>query len=97
LLNAVDDQFVIMNHGDEIALAFAGPPAAPKGWVWDYLVYLNGYMKETVLTDPLLSKLEPLPFHDMPGYPYDVSAGPRDEDKHAAYLQEYNTRRLGSQ
>jgi len=97
LLNAVDDQFVIMNHGDEIALAFAGPPAAPEGWVWDYLVYLNGYMKETVPRDPLLSKLDPLPFHGMPGYPYDVSAGPRDEDKHAAYLQEYNTRRLGSQ
>ena len=96
LLEAVDDMFVVMNHGDEIALEFPEPPPAPEGWSRDYLIYLNGYMKETVLQDPLLSKLDPLPYRAMPGYPYQPPAAYPDGPEYRTYLRDYNTRVLGA-
>jgi hypothetical protein len=37
-------------------------------------------------------QLEPLPFHGMPSYPYDVSLAPFASASHREYLERYNTR-----
>ena len=62
---------------------------------WDYIIYLSGYMKEVVPRDPLLSVVEPLPFSDMPGYPYGDDVSFYSDPVRAAYAAEWNTRTLG--
>jgi hypothetical protein len=96
LLGTFDDQYVTMNHGEEIALTFDTPPDAPRGMQWDYFIYLSGYMKEIVPQDPLLTTVGPLPFGDMPSYPYGDDVSFHDDPVRAAYDAKWNTRVLGN-
>ena len=93
LLTAVDDRYVILRHGDEIALSFdAAPlPELPAGWVRDYLVFADGFGKDMDLNSAAPHRVEPLPFHAMRRYPPadTVSA---DADR-LEWILEMNTRR----
>ena len=91
LLGAVDDQYVIMNHGEEIALVYDPPAPAPEGVATDYFIYMSGYMKEIVPRIDLLMTVNPLPFSGMPAYPYDGALYPDDLRRAMA---EWNTRRI---
>ena len=94
LMGAVDDRFVIMGSGDEIRLLFnaADLPPVEKGFKRDFLLYANGWVKDGDLNTAFAQTVEPLPFHEMRGYPYaDPESYPRDET-HQRYLREYNTR-----
>lgn len=91
LLNSADDRYVIMRHGDQIALEFAGmaPPAA--GWVRSVMLEADVFYK--VMLDPTVSvQVSPLPFHGMLGYPYTAPQDYPMDVAHQTYNQSYNTR-----
>ncbi len=94
LLDAVDDRFVVMGAGDEIALSFAAASLPPlsEGWVRDYLLFVDGWAKENEANTAFGDSVEPLPFHAMSGYPYGPDESFPDTLEHRRYLQEYSSR-----
>jgi Tfp pilus assembly protein PilF len=93
LLDSVDDKFVVFGSGDEVALDFDPTtlPALPRGWVRDYFFIANGYEKDMDFYAYRGDTVDPLPFRDMPTYPYPGQSFPSDAE-HLNYLLEYNTR-----
>jgi tetratricopeptide (TPR) repeat protein len=97
LLGHEDSQFAVFGSGDALQLEFDGrglqPP--PAGWKRDYLLYLNGYVKDGDRYTAHPGRLDPLPFTGMKHYPYS-SAEARSAPWHSAaykkYLREYQTR-----
>lgn len=93
LTAAVDDRFVIMNAGDELALEFpALPPPAP-GWRRDFVLIGDGWEKDGDFNTEYSDTVGPLPRHDSATY-----QGPTDLHLDPAYLrhrddwQHYHTR-----
>ncbi|MAF54175.1 MAG: hypothetical protein CL694_14330 [Chloroflexi bacterium] len=97
LLDAPDDQYVIMHHGEEIAISFSADEAGPlpQGWKRDFLVYVDGYVKDMWADTAYGSTVAPLPFHDMSSYPYTDQEAYPDDRRRQEYLREYNTRWIG--
>lgn len=97
LLAEAEDRFVIFGAGDEVALEFdaAALPPLPEGWTRDYFVYFNGYVKDMDFYAAHAQTVAPLPFKQMPGYPYpdDVAYPDRLRD----YLLEWNTREVAGE
>src|SRR6202167_3696431 len=93
LRESVDDEFVVFGSGDEVALDFnpATLPALPRGWVRDYFFIANGYEKDMDFYAYRGETGDPLPFREMPTYPYPGQSFPTDAE-HLNYLLEYNTR-----
>jgi hypothetical protein len=94
LLRRADDRFVIMAHGDELALEFDDPPRAPGT---DRVAFLEAdvfySIKYSVKGEILAEAVDPLPFHGMKRYPYAAEAWPyRDDTDYARYLRTWNTR-----
>src|SRR5690606_29093691 len=77
LVTAPDDMYVVMAPGDEMSVAFSAGDVEdlPAGWTRDYLLYTVGWIKDSDLNTAYGNTVDPLPFHDMPEYPYgdDVS------------------------
>lgn len=71
LLGAIDDRFVVMGSGDEIQLSFRDSlPAVQPGSQRHYLLFFDGWAKEHDPNTAFGDTVEPLPFHQMSGYPY---------------------------
>ena len=72
LMLEADDRYAIMGPGDELALRFdaAGLPPLPEGWTRDFLIYSEGWLKDSDLNTAAGWKVDPLPFHGMSRYPY---------------------------
>jgi|GEM_PF-3521458 len=88
LLTKFDDMPVIMRHGDQITLQFAGFPAPPVGQVRSIFLETDVTMKSFIKG----KMVEPLPFHGMSDYPYpDTESFPTDP-AHQDYIANYNTR-----
>ncbi len=68
LLAKVDDRYVIMNAGDEIAMKFAVPPEPPKGWKRDFVWICDGWAKDGDLNTRFSKTVLPLPAHDLKTY-----------------------------
>ena len=68
LLRGVDDRYVIMNAGDELALQFAAPPAPPEGWKRDFVLIGDGWVKDGDYNTTSSKTVRPLPAHDLPTY-----------------------------
>jgi hypothetical protein len=99
LLLEADDKYVIINAGDEMTVEFdaARAPALQPGWARDYLIYMEGWLKDGDLNTAHGKTVAPLPFHGMSRYPYgDNEFYPMDED-HQKYLREYNTRKVSQE
>ena len=96
LLAEAEDRFVIFGAGDEVALEFdaAALPPLPEGWTRDYFVYFNGYVKDMDFYAAHAQTVAPLPFKQMPGYPYSGVAYP---DRLRDYLLEWNTREVAGE
>lgn len=91
LLKSADDMYVIMRHGDQIVLTFAGLPAPPFGWVRSLMLEADVFYKVMYYpTAPVL--VTPLPFHGMSSYPYAAPQGYPTDAVHEAYRETYNTR-----
>jgi tetratricopeptide (TPR) repeat protein len=96
LLERADDRYVIMAPGDEATVAFdASTVRAPApGWKRTFLLYTDGWIKDSDLNTAFGNSVEPLPFHANRSYPYEAGETyPRDSAL-AAYRREYNTRRV---
>jgi hypothetical protein len=68
LLKRVDDRYIIMNAGDEIALRFPAPPPPPAGWTRDFIFVSDGWDKDGNFNTGFSKTVLPLPSHDQPEY-----------------------------
>ncbi len=68
LLNKIDDRYVIMNAGDELALRFATPPPPASGWVRDFVLAGDGWIKDGDYNSTWSATVQPLPYHDRTRY-----------------------------
>ena len=63
LLKRADDRYVIVNAGDEMTFRFAAPVAPPDGWVRDYVIVGDGWIKDGDLNSTFSKTVQPLPYH----------------------------------
>jgi Flp pilus assembly protein TadD len=63
LLGAIDDRYVIMNAGDELSLRFPEQPPPPPGWVRDYVIAGDGWIKDGDYNSSYSQSVQPLPYH----------------------------------
>ena len=98
LLERADDMYVIMAPGDETTLAFDATSATtlPAGWTRDFLLYTDGWIKDSDLNTAFGTTVDPLPFHRMTAYPYAPGESYPADTAHERYLREYNTRYVKS-
>lgn len=94
LLAGVDDRYVIMNAGDEMSFHFPELPAPPAGWVRDYVIAGDGWIKDGDYNSTYSKTVLPLPYHARKEY--DTPPG-RLEDEwvyrhHPEDWQTYQTR-----
>jgi hypothetical protein len=97
LLSRVDDKFVIMGRGEEVALAFDADelPALPVGWSRTLVLHADGYCKDMDLYTAMPDTVDPLPFHAMENYPPREPAPASSDD--LLYRGRWNTRRVAGQ
>jgi hypothetical protein len=94
LLERVDDRIVIVNAGDEMALRFPAQPPPPAGFVRDYVLIGDGWIKDGDFNSVFSKTVLPLPTRDRTEY---TSLPARLEDdpayrRHPGDWQEYHTR-----
>lgn len=96
LLERPDDMYVIMAPGDETTLAFDASSAKslPAGWTRDFLLYTDGWIKDSDLNTAFGTTVGPLPFHGAKSYPYAPGDSYPTDAAHQRYQREYNTRAL---
>ncbi len=68
LLARVDDRYVIMNSGDEMTFRFAEQPPPPPGWVRDYVIVGDGWIKDGDYNSTFGKTVLPLPYHAKKQY-----------------------------
>lgn len=94
LLGEPDDRYVIMGPGDEATIEFDATSAAslPPGWKRDFLLYTDGWIKDSDLNTAFGTTVEPLPYHGARSYPFSAGDAYPTSAEHLRYLREYNTR-----
>lgn len=94
LLLGVDDRYVIMNAGDELALRFPEAPPPAAGLVRDFVVIGDGWEKDGDFNTAFSRTVLPLPTHASPRY--DRPPGRLEDDPvfrtHPADFEVYHTR-----
>src|SRR5271165_318022 len=94
LLSGVDDRYVIMNAGDEISLRFPALPEPPLGWVRDYVIAGDGWIKDGDYNSTYSKTVLPLPHRDRTEY--DTPPGKLEDEwtyrQHPQDWQTYQTR-----
>jgi tetratricopeptide (TPR) repeat protein len=94
LLRQVDDRYVIVNSGDEMSLRFAEQPPPPTGWLRDFIVVGDGWIKDGDFNSTFSKTVLPLPYHAKDEY---VERPGRLEDEyvyrqHPEDWENYHTR-----
>ena len=94
LLKQADDRYVIMNAGDEMSFRFAAQPPPAPGWVRDYVIVGDGWIKDGDYNSTFSKTVQPLPYHAKNEY---ITAPGRLEDEwvyrqHPEDWQNYHTR-----
>ena len=94
LLGKSDDMYMIMGAGDEATIQFDASSAKklPSGWKRDFLLYTDGWIKDSDLNTAFGTTVGPLPFHRVQSYPYSAADAYPTDVQHQRYLREYNTR-----
>jgi hypothetical protein len=94
LLRAPDDQYIVMAPGDEATIQFdaTSATAVPTGWRRDFLLYTDGWIKDSDLNTAFGTTVDPLPFHGIRSYPYAPGEAYPTDAAHQRYLEGYNTR-----
>ena len=94
LLSGIDDRYVIMNAGDEVSLRFAQQPPPPAGWVRDYVIAGDGWIKDGDYNSTWSRTVQPLPYHAK--REYSDAPGKLEEEpvyrRHPEDWQKYHTR-----
>ncbi len=91
LLEKFDDQYAIMQHGDEVAAHFQALDHPADKHV-TYILHLMGWVKDADYNTAFGSTVEPLPFKEMSAYPYGPDESYPYTQEHVEYLLQYNTR-----
>ncbi|HKO61582.1 MAG TPA: FG-GAP-like repeat-containing protein, partial [Pyrinomonadaceae bacterium] len=68
LLGSTDDRYVIMNAGDEMTFRFPQQPPPPAGWVRDYVLIGDGWIKDGDFNSTWSKTVQPLPYHAKQEY-----------------------------
>jgi tetratricopeptide (TPR) repeat protein len=68
LLTTVDDRYVIVNSGDEMSLRFPEQPPPPAGWVRDFVIKGDGWIKDGDFNSTFSKTVLPLPYHAKDEY-----------------------------
>ncbi len=94
LLRSSDDMFVVMAPGDEATIEFdaSSAKALPPGWKRDFLLYTDGWIKDSDLNTAFGTTVGPLPFHGVKAYPGTAGDAYPTDPQRQRYLREYNTR-----
>jgi Tfp pilus assembly protein PilF len=94
LLAGIDDRYVIMNAGDEITLRFAEQSPPPAGWVRDYVIAGDGWIKDGDYNSTFSRTVQPLPYHAKRAY--NQAPGKLEDEwvyrQHPEDWQNYHTR-----
>jgi tetratricopeptide (TPR) repeat protein len=94
LLQKIDDRYVIMNAGDEMTLRFPAVAPPPAGWVRDYVIAGDGWIKDGDYNSTYSATVQPLPYHARKDY--DTPPGPLEDEwvyrHHPQDWQTYQTR-----
>ena len=68
LLQEVDDRYVIVNAGDELAFRFPELPPPQEGWKRDFIFIGDGWEKDGDYNTSFSESVLPLPSHDDAAY-----------------------------
>jgi Tfp pilus assembly protein PilF len=94
LVEKVDDRYVILNAGDELAIVFAEAPPPAQGYVRDFILVGDGWEKDGDYNTVASRTLLPLPTHRSPKY--GETAGRLEDDpmyqQHRSDFERYHTR-----
>ena len=94
LLKNIDGRMVIVNAGDELRLKFAAAPPPPEGWIRDYVMVGDGWIKDGDLNSTFSKTVLPLPYRGLKDY--ETAPGRLEEDpgykQHPQDWQTYHTR-----
>ena len=94
LLKNIDGRIVIVNAGDELRLKFAAVPPPPEGWIRDYIMVGDGWIKDGDLNSTFSKTVLPLPYRGLKDY--DTAPGRLEDDpgykQHPQDWQTYHTR-----
>ena len=94
LLAGVDDRYVIMNAGDEIALRIGEAPPVAAGHVRDFILVGDGWVKDGDFNTTFSRTVLPLPTHASGRYTTPPRALEDDPvyQRHRADFETYHTR-----
>ena len=94
LLTKIDDRYVIVNSGDEMSLRFPEQPPPPPGWVRDFVIKGDGWIKDGDYNSTFSKTVLPLPYHAK--NEYTVRPGKLEDEwvyrHHPEDWQTYHTR-----
>jgi hypothetical protein len=63
LLKDIDDRYVIVASGDELSLRFPEQPPPPAGWLRDFVIIGDGWIKDGDYNSTFSKTVLPLPYH----------------------------------
>jgi tetratricopeptide (TPR) repeat protein len=94
LLDHIDDRYVIVASGDELSLRFPEQPPPPAGYLRDFVLVGDGWIKDGDFNSTFSKTVLPLPYHAKDDY---VDRPGRLEDeyvyrKHPEDWENYHTR-----
>jgi len=94
LLNNIDDRYVIVASGDEMSLRFQELPPPPSGWVRDFIIVGDGWIKDGDYNSTFSKTVLPLPYHAKQEYitPPTVLEDEWAYKQHPDDWQKYHTR-----
>jgi hypothetical protein len=94
LLNTIDDRYVIVNSGDEMSLRFPEQAPPPAGWVRDFVIKGDGWIKDGDFNSTFSKTVLPLPYHAKSEY--NTRPGKLEDEwvyrQHPEDWQNYHTR-----
>ena len=94
LLERADDQYIVMVPGDETTVEFDATQVTepPPGWTRTFLLYSDGWIKDSDLNTAYGTTIAPLPYHAIRSYPYAAGDSYPADLARQRYQREYNTR-----
>jgi Tfp pilus assembly protein PilF len=63
LVDHIDDRYVIVNSGDELSLRFPEQSPPPTGWIRDFVIVGDGWIKDGDYNSTFSKTVLPLPYH----------------------------------